>query len=146
MICAPATGCVDASCCRSTSAGGQLSHPSDVNSSTTTGVGPGRAPSTGSGRGARGPAAATASSAITQNTATMRRIIAVMLSELLFEADFVADRDAGKSRNLPAGMRDDVVGHQLDQSVSSPLIEIQRRQIVVRRRDDDARELQAPRD
>src|ERR1043166_5073989 len=39
MICAPVTGCVNASCCSSTSAGGQLSQPSDVNSSTTIGVG-----------------------------------------------------------------------------------------------------------
>src|SRR5713226_2143187 len=39
MISAPATGCVSASVRRSASAGGQLEQPSDVNSSTSTGVG-----------------------------------------------------------------------------------------------------------
>src|SRR5258708_32272382 len=39
MICAAATACVVASCWSRTSAGGQLSQPSDVNRSTTTGVG-----------------------------------------------------------------------------------------------------------
>src|SRR5262245_5400782 len=39
MICAPASGWVSTSFCNKTSAGGQLEHPSDVNSSTTTGTG-----------------------------------------------------------------------------------------------------------
>src|SRR3954451_1420676 len=38
MMCAPATGWVRSSACRSWSAGGQLEHPSEVNSSARTGT------------------------------------------------------------------------------------------------------------
>src|SRR5439155_25419072 len=108
MICAPATGCIVASCCSSTSAGGQLSQPSDVNSSTITGV-------AGAATGRTAVAAAMATSA-----SIRAADISAMLTEPLLEPNLVAHRNARKSGNLASGVRDDVVRHELDQAIAPP--------------------------
>src|SRR5437899_8192480 len=70
MTCAPATGCVRASRLSRSSAGGQLEQPSDVNSSTSTGV---RAVSSPLGSGA----------AATQTIASNQILVIVFLSARL---------------------------------------------------------------
>src|SRR5574342_1125680 len=62
--------------------------------------------------------------------------------EPFFEAYFVAHRNSREPGHFLAGVHGDAVGHEIGQPIATPLIEVERRQVVVGRRDDRAAQVE----